>query len=103
MEFLKFLRTLESIRKYIKIEAKTGGDLFASFETYRSLVLEHWPNDMPDSGNWKKEMSNVLDKLSAKRNVQSIERSRDLPSFRDKALEAVYAVNTKFLMYSHKS
>ncbi|MDR6734148.1 hypothetical protein [Sphingobacterium sp. 2149] len=103
MVIIKLLETLEGIRKYIKIQAETGGDLFISFETYRSLVLDHWPNDMPDSGNWKKEMSNVLDKLSTKRNVQSIERSRDLKSFRDDALEAIHTVNTKFLMYSHKS
>lgn len=97
-----YLEELDDIKFFVKNDAVTGGDLYDAFSNYQKLVLSIWPNDMPDNGNWRKEMSFVLSKIESKKHLKSIEKSVDLRSFRDDALDVIHHVNTNFLMYSLK-
>ena len=98
-----FIEKLDASYEYIKNKAKTGIDLYNAFRDYKDLVIENWPEDMPDNGNWFTEMQSVLSFIENKKDVVYISNSVPLMSFRDDALEAIHAINMKFKMYSRKS
>ena len=99
----ELIRSLGDYYQYIKKKARTGGDLYTSFEGYHDFVLDNWPKDMPDNGNWISEMKSVLSHIWKKRNVVGLSRSRELRSLRDDAVEAIHSINMKFMMHLKQS
>jgi len=96
------LGQLDDFRVFIKHEAKTGEDLYEGFKNYRQFVLDNWPEGMIDLQNWRQEMSKVLEHLEKKKDVKSISRSKDLPSFKIDAEQVVHHFNGLFQYYFDK-
>lgn len=99
---LNILGQLDDFRVFIKHEAKTGGDLYDGFKNYRQFVLDNWPEGMVDLQNWKQEMTRVLGHLEKKKHVKSIVRSKDLPSLKQDALQAIHHFDGLFKFHFDK-
>lgn len=102
MKSLEIIEKLQNSYDSIKNEAKTGGDLYNSFTEYRDFVVDNWPKEMSDQGNWVNEMESVLSLIEKKRKNKSITQSQEVSSFKNDALEVMHAINVKFITHLNK-
>lgn len=98
----EILGMLEDFYAFVKREDLSGEDIYDCLKNYSDLVLNAWPDDLPDNGNWRSEMASVLESLTAKRKVSILSRSPELKSLKDDAKQVIHAINGKFTYYVNR-